>query len=80
MGRIEVIEYQQVEGEDLYPRAKPPATGILHMNYRIPDLKPIRERLANLTVTEHGTINALYGSGETISLHSPAGFRIEVQG
>ena len=65
LGRIEVIEYQQVPGENLYPRAKPPATGILHMNYRVPDLQPIRERLkaAKIAITEHGAISTIYGSG-----------------
>jgi catechol 2,3-dioxygenase-like lactoylglutathione lyase family enzyme len=81
MGRVEIIEYEQVEGENLYRRAKPPATGILHMNYRVPDLKPIRERLAkaNVAVTDHGAVDAIYGAGTMISFCSPAGFRIEVQ-
>lgn len=81
LGRIEVIEYQRVQGDDLYPRAKPPATGILHMNYRVPDLAPIRARLAKagVPVTEHGNVAALFGNGRVISFRSPAGFRIEVQ-
>ncbi|MCP5139995.1 MAG: VOC family protein [Chromatiales bacterium] len=82
LGRIEIIEYQRLEGEDLYPRAKPPATGILHMNYRVKSLAPVRTRLraAQIAVTEHGALSALYGSGPILSCHSPAGFRIEVQG
>lgn len=52
------------------------------MNYRIPDLKPIRERLAKATapVADLGPVNAIFGSGTTISFPSPAGFHIEVQG
>jgi catechol 2,3-dioxygenase-like lactoylglutathione lyase family enzyme len=82
LGRIEVIEYQQVRGEDLYPRAMPPATGILHVTYRVPDLAPLRARLAaaGVSVTEHGTVTAIFGSGPLLSFRSPAGFRIEVQG
>ena len=82
LGRIEVIEYQQVQGEDRYPRAKPPATGILHVNFRVPDLAPLRARLAKagVPVTEHGSVTALFGSGPVVSFRSPAGFRIEVQG
>lgn len=82
LGRIEIIEYQQLQGENIYPRAKPPATGILHMNYRVKDLAPIRARLqtAQMSITEHGALNTLYGSGPLLSCYSPAGFRIEIQG
>ncbi len=82
LGRIEVIEYQQVEGENLYLRAKPPATGILHVNYLMSDLAPLRTRLrtAKIAITEHGVLSTLYGCGPVMSFHSPAGFRIEVQG
>lgn len=78
---IEIIEYPRVEGEDLYPCAKPPTTGILHMHNRVPDLKPIRERLAKAKapVTDHGAVNAIFGGGTTITFRSPAGFRSEVQ-
>jgi len=81
MGRIEIIEYQQVQGDDRYPLARPPARGILHVNYRVPDLGPLRERLAiaNIAVTDHGFVDAIYGKGRVISFCSPAGFRIEVQ-
>jgi len=81
MGRIEIIEYQGVQGEDRYPRARPPARGILHINYRVPDLEPVRERLAmaNVAVTDHGIVDAIFGTGAMISFRSPAGFRIEVQ-
>ncbi len=82
LGRIEIIEYQQVRGEDLYPRARAPATGILHVSYRVPELAPIRRRLesAGMTMVEHGTVQTMYGSGPVMSFRSPAGFRIEVQG
>jgi catechol 2,3-dioxygenase-like lactoylglutathione lyase family enzyme len=82
LGRIEVIEYQQLQGEDLYPRAMPPATGILHMNYRVPDLGPVRARLAGagVPITEHGTVTGICGAGPVVSCRSPAGLRIEVQG
>jgi catechol 2,3-dioxygenase-like lactoylglutathione lyase family enzyme len=82
LGRIEVIEYQQASGENLYLRAKPPATGILHVNYVVRDLAPIRTRLrtAGIAITEYGILSTLYGSGPIMSLLSPAGFSIEVQG
>lgn len=82
LGRIESIEYQGVRGANLYPRAVPPATGILHMNYRVPDLAPLRARLARagVAVAEHGSFATMGGSGPVISFRSPAGFRIEAQG
>lgn len=82
LGRIEVIEYQQVRGADRYPQAKPPATGILHVNYQVPNLTPVRARLqtGEIAFTEHGTLDTLCGNGPILSFHSPAGFRIEVQG
>jgi len=81
LGRLEIIEYQQVQGADLYPHATPPATGILHVNYRVPDLAPIRTRLgkAGVPCSDHGLVSAMYGSGPVISFRSPAGLRIEVQ-
>jgi hypothetical protein len=52
------------------------------MNYRVPDLGPVRARLAGacVPITEHGVIRGVYGAGPVISCRSPAGFRIEVQG
>jgi len=81
LGRIEAIEYGQVDGEDRYPRARPPARGILHATWRTPALARLRGRLAaaGIAVTEHGPVSALFGTGEMISFRSPAGFRIEVQ-
>jgi catechol 2,3-dioxygenase-like lactoylglutathione lyase family enzyme len=82
LGRIEIIEYQQVRGQDRYPRARPPATGILHVNYQVPDLAPLRSRLraAHVPVREHGILDTLYGNGPILSFHSPAGLKVEVQG
>jgi catechol 2,3-dioxygenase-like lactoylglutathione lyase family enzyme len=81
MGRIEVIEYQQTEGTDRYALAKPPNTGTLHVTWQVEDLAPLRASLDKwgVPITEHGRVDAIFGSGPMISFYSPGGFRIEVQ-
>lgn len=81
LGRLEIIEYGGVAGEDRYARARPPARGILHVTWRVPSLGPVRARLdaAGVSVTEHGVVDALFGRGELIECRSPAGLRIELQ-
>lgn len=81
MGRIEIVEYQQTEGADRYRLATPPNTGTLHVNWQLEDLGPLRANLEKwgVPVTEHGPVDAIFGSGPVISFYSPAGFRIEVQ-
>ena len=81
MGRIEIVEYQQTEGTDRYQLAKPPNTGTLHVTWQVADLAPLRANLETwgVPVTEHGPVDAIFGSGPMISFYSPAGFRIEVQ-
>lgn len=81
LGRVEVIEYERTQGRNLFPRARAPALGTLHVTYRTADLGPLRARLAGsgVAITDHGDRKLLYGEGRVISFHSPAGFRIEVQ-
>ena len=81
LGRVEVIEYEQTQGANLFARARPPALGTLHVSYRVRELHGLRDKLraARVPVTEHGDLDLLYGAGPVASFHSPAGFRIEVQ-
>lgn len=81
LGRIEVIEYEQTRGSNLYERARPPALGTLHVNYRVRDLHALRDRLrgTGAGITEHGDLELLYGQGPVVSFNSPAGLRLEVQ-
>lgn len=79
-GQVEVIEYRGVNGNNLYSRAKPKSPGILHVSYEAPRLAPIRRLLdeRRIEFSEYGPVPTLYGTGAVISLHSPAGFRIEI--
>jgi len=79
-GQVELVEYQQVTGTDLYPRAKPPARGLLHLNYRLKNLAPLKDRLAQQEIAfveqEHDT--PLFGSGKILHITTPAGFGLYV--
>lgn len=79
LGRIELVQYQGLRGEDLYARAAPPARGILHVHFRLAELAGLRAGLARAGVEsrECGRVDAIWGSGETIVFRSPAGLRIE---
>jgi len=78
-GRVEVISYSSVEGANLYARARPKASGILHMSYAVTDLDALVSRLlANkVPFKKHGVVSTLALYGDTVSFRSPAGFRIE---
>jgi catechol 2,3-dioxygenase-like lactoylglutathione lyase family enzyme len=78
-GQMEIVEYRGVEGRDLYPRARPPARGILMAGYEVEDLAPLRRRAraANIQVEDLGRIETLTGSGPALLARSPAGFLIQ---
>ena len=79
-GSLIIVDYDGVEGTDLYPKAKPKSLGTLHIAYRVADLAPLRSRLADagVNVTDHGRVSTVFGDGNAISFHSPAGLRIEI--
>ncbi len=80
-GRMEIVDYQGVEGTDRYPRALPPALGTLHVRYELADLTPLKTRLRELGIPfeEIADINSLLGTGDVLVFRSPAGLRIEAQ-
>ena len=80
-GRMEIVDYQGVEGEDRYARAVAPSLGTLHVRYELPDLVPLKSRLEELNIpfTTFPNIESLLGAGEVVVFHSPAGLRIEAQ-
>jgi catechol 2,3-dioxygenase-like lactoylglutathione lyase family enzyme len=81
MGQMELIDYRGVDGNNLYPLAKPKALGILHITYVTDDLLSFKAHLDGLGIgwSSYGRVDTLMGSGEAISVVSPAGLRIDVQ-
>lgn len=80
LGQLELIEYQGIDGNNLYPRAKPKSLGLLHLCYVIPNNALLVERLAKhkINVKKYGALNTIHGACEVISFYSPAGLKIEV--
>jgi len=80
-GRMEIVDYQGVEGEDRYARAVAPALGTLHVRYEVPSLEPLTTRLDSLAIPfeRFAGIESLLGTGDVVVFHSPAGLRIEAQ-
>lgn len=76
-GRLELVQYEGVLSRNLYPRAVPPARGMLSVTYVVADLAPILERGRALGVREHGRVDTLLGSGRMASAASPAGLRVD---
>ena len=80
LGRVELIAYVGATGENLYPRARPPATGVLALRFAVADLSAWRARAeqSNTKVEVHGELQTVFGSAHMLSCRSPAGCRIEV--
>ena len=79
-GRIELVEYQGVKGKNLFPKAKPKATGILHINFTLSDTQNLSDHLRNHSThfTEFQNISSFFGEGNVISFRTPAGLEIFV--
>lgn len=80
MGRIEIVSYTGVDGNNLHAQARPKSLGVLHVSYRVDNLVEIENALEQLGVDycSHGRVHTLVGCGDAISVESPAGFRVEV--
>lgn len=78
LGRVELVEYEQVAGRDLYPRARAPATGTLHLAYQRADAAACAARAgaAGGHCRQLGALDTLAGTGECFELTTPAGFRL----
>lgn len=77
-GRLEIVQYEGVKSQNLYPRTKPPARGMLSVTYRVSDLSSVIERGKTLGVVDHGSVNSILGAGRMASVNSPAGLRVDL--
>ncbi|MEM7281443.1 MAG: hypothetical protein AAF438_07425 [Pseudomonadota bacterium] len=79
-GRVELVAYDGVEGEDLYPKAMPKSLGFLNMVFRVSDLDSVAERLLDhgLLCKQHPAATRLFGDGGAVSFFAPSGFQLFV--
>lgn len=83
-GRLEIVEYEGAKSTDLYPRAKPPARGMLSVTYFVPDLGALLARATaagapkmRAAPVDHGVVESIFGKSRMATLTSPAGLRID---
>ena len=79
LGEVELVTYQGTEGADLYPRARPGARGVTHLNWQVDDIEAFAAHLSAHGVDHSAsTINgSLIQSRASLIFHSPAGLRLE---
>ncbi len=79
-GRVELIKYEGLEGENRFALAKPPALGTLHCAFSVESLDGFlaRARQQGIKAVTHDGIETVFGTGPMCSVFSPAGLRIDV--
>jgi catechol 2,3-dioxygenase-like lactoylglutathione lyase family enzyme len=79
LGEVELVTYQGTDGADLYPRARPGARGVTHLNWQVDDIEAFAAHLIAHGVRHSAsTINgSLIQSRASLIFHSPAGLRLE---
>ena len=79
LGEVELVTYQGTDGADLYPRARPGARGVTHLNWQVDDIEALAAHLSAHGVSHSvSTINgSLIQSRASLIFHSPAGLRLE---
>ncbi|MFO1454654.1 MAG: VOC family protein [Steroidobacteraceae bacterium] len=84
-GRLEIVQYEGAKSTDLYPRAKPPARGLLSVTYFVPDVGAILARATaadaprmRAAPVDHGVVTTIFGASRMATLVSPAGLRIDL--
>ncbi len=79
LGELELVTYQGTDGADLYPRARPGARGVTHLNWQVDDIEALVAHLSAHGVGHSASaINgSLIQSRASLIFHSPAGLRLE---
>lgn len=88
-GRLEIVQYEGVISNDLYPRAVPPARGMLGVSFFVKDIAAILERADALVrergsaamrkaAVDHGITTTLFGRARMATLTSPAGLAVQL--
>lgn len=91
-GRLEIVQYEGAKSADLYPRARPPARGLLSVTFFVPDVGAVLARAAALATdttaaagatmrappVDHGVVDTVFGTTRMATLTSPAGLRIDL--
>ena len=88
-GRLEIVQYEGVQSKDLYPRAVPPARGILAVTFFVKDIPGALARAATLqqqrgpaamrsAPRDHGITETIFGRARMATLVSPAGLVVQL--
>jgi len=79
-GRMELIEYEGINGENLFVRAEPPATGILRCGFVVDSAGEFlaRAEQQGLAPGQGLVADTIVGNHRVYEITSPAGLRIEV--
>lgn len=76
-GRVELVQYEGVAGENRYSRARAPARGQLSLTFFTDDLSPWLAGERGV-VTDLGSGAGIYGSGRIVTATTPAGLRVDI--
>ena len=79
LGEVELVTYQGIDGADLYPRARPGARGVTHLNWQVDDIEALAAHLSAHGVGHSASTidGSLIQSRASLIFHSPAGLRWE---
>lgn len=79
-GRMELIAYEGLQGQDRFPLARAPALGILCCGYVVESVRDFvaYSRSSGVDARQVDDVETIFGAGPMGVLYSPAGLRIEV--
>jgi catechol 2,3-dioxygenase-like lactoylglutathione lyase family enzyme len=78
-GRLEIVQYEGVQSANLYPKAKPPARGMLSVTFFVPSVAALLAKApATAAPVDHGNVDTIFGRAHLATLTSPAGLRIDL--